>query len=102
MRFLPIIAALGLGGCASGLLGDFNQGLEPLSPAPIMENAQCRAEATRGPVRNAARQSNFENQTQVRRLLTEERDAERRLYEDCMRRLGLPTPGGVEPIRRVQ
>lgn len=87
--FLP--CALLLGAC---------EGLEPLVAPPVMDNAQCRAEAIAAPERNAARQSNFINQTQVRRLLTEEREAERRVYEACLRRLGLPTPGGVEAIRR--
>ncbi|MEI6159459.1 MAG: hypothetical protein WCP77_06480 [Roseococcus sp.] len=91
MRWLPVLTLALLGGC---------EGLEPLVAPPVMDNPQCRAEAQRAPERTAARQSNFENQTQVRRLLTEERDAERRLYEACMRRLGLPTPGGVEAIRR--
>jgi predicted small lipoprotein YifL len=92
MKFLPVVAVLLLAGCGE---------LEPLVSPPVMDNAECRAEATRAPERNAARQSNFENQTQVRRVLTEEREAERRLYEACLRRLGLPTPGGVEPIRRT-
>jgi Spy/CpxP family protein refolding chaperone len=92
MRFLPILAALALTACGE---------LEPLVAAPVMDSAECRAEATRAPERNAARQSNFENQTQVRQLLTQEREAERRLYEACLRRQGVPTPGGVEPIRRT-
>lgn len=92
MRFVPVFALLLLAGC---------EGLEPVVAPPVMDNPQCRAEAQRAPERNAARSSNFENQTQVRHLLTEEREAERRLYEACMRRLGLPTPGGVEAIRRT-
>ncbi|UPY37566.1 phosphoribosylamine--glycine ligase [Sediminicoccus sp. KRV36] len=95
MRIFPTLLAplalLFLTGC---------EGLEPLVAAPVMDNAECRQEAQRAPERNAARQSNFENQSQVRRLLSEERDAERRLYDACLRRLGLPTPGGVEAIRR--
>jgi len=92
MKLLPVLALLLAAGCGE---------LEPLVAAPVMDNAECRAEALRAPERNAARQSNFENQTQVRHVLTEEREAERRLYEACLRRLGLPTPGGVEPIRRT-
>lgn len=92
MRFLPVLAVLLVAGCGE---------LEPLVAPPVMDNAECRAEAVRTPERNAARQSNFENQSQVRRLLTEEREAERRLYDACLRRLGLPAPGGVEPIRRT-
>ncbi len=91
MRFPALTALLLLAAC---------DGFEPLVSSPVMDNAECRAEAMRAPERAAARQSNFENQSQVRRLLTEERDAERRLYEACMRRLGLPTQGGVEAIRR--
>ena len=92
MKHLPLVALALLAGC---------EGLEPLVAPPVMDNAECRAEATRAPERAAARQSNFENQTQVRRLLTEEREAERRLYEACLRRIGQPAPGGVEPIRRT-
>lgn len=91
MRLLPILAVALLIGC---------EGFEPLVAPPVMDNPECRAEAQRAPERNAARQSNFENQTQTRRILTEERDAERRLYDACLRRLGLPSPGGVEAIRR--
>jgi hypothetical protein len=92
MRFLPVLTALVVAACGE---------LEPLVAPPVMENAQCRAEAQRAPERNAARQSNFENQTQVRHLLTEEREAERRLYEACLRRQGVATPGGVEAVRRT-
>ena len=91
MKILPLLALMSLAGCV---------GLEPLVAAPVMDNAECRAEARRAPERSAARQSNFENQSQVRHLLTEEREAERLAYEECLRRLGLPSRGGVEPIRR--
>lgn len=97
MKFLPLLASPLL---VLALLVGCGE-LEPLVTAPVMDNAECRAEAVRAPERTAARQSNFENQTQVRRVITEEREAERRLYEACLRRLGLPTPGGVEPIRRT-
>ena len=76
--------------------------LEPVIAAPVMDNPECRQEAMRSPeVRNVARESNFTNQTQVRALLTEQREAEARIYDACLRRRGLPQPGGVEPIRRI-
>jgi hypothetical protein len=75
-------------------------GLEPVAAPPIMDDPVCRAEATRGPERDAARQSNFTNQTQVRFLQNQENEAERRLYNECLRRRGLPTPGGVEAVQR--
>jgi hypothetical protein len=83
---LPLLAACG--------------SLEPVATAPIMDDPVCRAEASRGPERDAARQSNMTNQTQVRFLQNQENEAERRLYTDCLRRRGLPTPGGVEAIQR--
>ena len=77
-------------------------GLEPLIAAPVLDNPECRAEVRAEPeVRRADRASNFENQTQTRRVLTTQREAETRVYQDCLRRRGLPVPGGVEPIRRI-
>ena len=76
--------------------------LEPLIAAPVLVNPECRAEAQASPeIRRAGRASNFENQTQMRGLVTEQREAETRVYQDCLRRRGLPVPGGVEPVRRV-
>jgi hypothetical protein len=88
---LPLALALLVAGCG---------GLEPVAAPPVMNDPVCRAEATRGPERDAARQSNFTNQTQVRFLQNQENEAERRLYNDCLRRRGLPSPGGVEAIQR--
>jgi len=77
-------------------------GLEPLVAAPNMDNPECRQEVRRSPeVRNIDRQSNFENQTQVRRLTTLENEAETRIYNDCLRRRGISVPGGVAPIQQV-
>lgn len=77
-------------------------GLEPVVAPPTMDNPECRQEARRSPeVRNMDRQSNFENQTQVRRLTTLEHEAEARIYNDCMRRRGFPVTGGVAPIQQV-
>ena len=77
-------------------------GLEPVVVAPTMDNPECRQEARRSPeVRNIDRQSNFDNQTQMRRLTTLEHEAEARIYNDCMRRRGLSVPGGVAPIQQV-
>lgn len=90
-RFLPLAALPLLAACG---------GLEPVAAPPIMDNPECRAEAVRGPQRDAARASNFTNQTQVRRLQNQENEAERRLYNECLRRRGLPTPGGVEAVQR--
>ena len=89
LRILPLAALLV--GCT---------GLEPVAAPPIMDDPACRAEARRGPERDAARQSNMTNQTQVRFLQNQENEAERRLYNDCLRRRGLPTPGGVEAVQR--
>jgi len=76
--------------------------LEPVVAAPNMDNPDCRQEVRRSPdVRNIDRQSNFENQTQVRRLTTLEHEAETRIYNDCMRRRGLSVQGGVAPIQQV-
>ena len=76
--------------------------LEPLVAAPILANPECRQEVRRSPeVRNMDRQSNFENQTQVRRLASLEHEAEVRIYNDCLRRRGLPVQGGVVPIQQV-
>jgi hypothetical protein len=90
-RFLPWAALPLLAACGS---------LEPVAAPPVMSDPACRAEASRGPERDAARQSNMTNQTQVRFLQNQENEAERRLYYDCLRRRGLPTPGGVEAIQR--
>ena len=77
-------------------------GLEPVVAAPNMDNAECRQEVRRSAeVRHIDRQSNFENQTQVRRLTTLEHEAEARIYNDCMRRRGLSVRGGVAPIQQV-
>jgi len=93
MKLLPILGALLLGGCTQ---------LEPIIPPPVMDDPECRAEAVRSPeVRAIRREINFDNQTNVRRVTTEEREAEARLYEACLRRRGLPIPGGVEPVRRL-
>ncbi|WP_431303284.1 phosphoribosylamine--glycine ligase [Sediminicoccus sp. BL-A-41-H5] len=92
MKILPRLAALPLLAACGGL--------EPVAAPPIMNDPACRAEATRGPERDAARASNFTNQTQVRFLQNQENEAERRLYNDCLRRRGLPTPGGVEAVQR--
>lgn len=93
MRILPVVAALLLGACGQ---------LEPLIPPPVMDDPECRAEAVRSPeVRAIRREVNFDNQTNIRRVTTEEREAEARIYEACARRRGLPVPGGVEPIRRT-
>lgn len=93
MKLLPLLGVLLLGACTQ---------LEPIIPPPVMDDPECRAEATRSPeVRGIRRELNFENQTNVRRVTTEEREAEGRIYEACLRRRGLPVPGGVEPIRRI-
>jgi len=76
--------------------------LEPLVAAPNMDNPECRQEVRRSPeVRNIDRQSNFENQRQVRHLTTLEHEAEARIYNDCLRRRGISVPGGVARIQQV-
>ena len=50
MKFLPVLVALLVAACGE---------LEPLVAAPVMDNAQCRAEALRAPDGIAARQYDF-------------------------------------------
>ncbi|MDB5414925.1 MAG: hypothetical protein JWR10_3260 [Rubritepida sp.] len=74
--------------------------VEPLTPTPLMDNAECRAEARSSPeVRNTSREANLENPANLRRVQTERNETEARVYNGCLRRLGLPIAGGVEPIR---
>ncbi|MBS7792249.1 phosphoribosylamine--glycine ligase [Roseococcus sp. SDR] len=91
LRILPLAALPLLVACTS---------LEPVAAPPIMTDPVCRDEARRTAERDVARQSNMTNQTQVRFLQNQENQEERRLYNDCLRRRGLPTPGGVEAVQR--
>lgn len=92
MLALPLLLALAACGGTS-------------APAPRAgedpQVAECREEARQSPpVRDLGRQMNFNNPTQMDRLREEQRAAEARVFQDCLRRRGLSRGGGVEPLRR--
>lgn len=77
------------------------------TPAPVArpgedpQVAECREEARQSPQsQELARRMNFNNPTQMDRVREEQRVAEARVFQDCLRRRGLSRGGGVEPLRR--
>jgi len=89
-RLALLLAALLLAGCGGPVAGQRN-----LNDSP--EVAACRGEARRDPgVIAANRGMNFQNQNNMDRVRAEVAEAERRTFNACLRRKGLPLPGGVE------
>lgn len=70
-------------------------------PGEDPQVAECREEARQSPQsQDMARRMNFNNPTQMDRIREEQRMAEARVFQDCLRRRGLSRGGGVEPLRR--
>lgn len=89
-RTAALIACLLLAACGQRAAGQIN-----LNDTP--EVAACRAEARRDPgVIAANRSMNIQNWDNMDRVRTEVAEAERRAFNACLRREGLPLPGGVE------
>lgn len=94
MRIFLLVTAMALAACGE---------LEPLVARPVMNDAECRTQTLAAPeVRRTGRELNADNQSNVRRVTSERNEAERRIYEDCLRRRGLSISGGVEPIRQIR
>ncbi len=63
--------------------------------------AACRQEARNAPgVRAADRQMNVGNRDNMDRVQREVAAAEQATFNACLRREGLPLPGGVEQVQR--
>ncbi|WP_431281797.1 phosphoribosylamine--glycine ligase [Humitalea sp. 24SJ18S-53] len=96
IRSSALIACLLLAACGPRAAGQIH-----LNDTP--EVAACRAEARRDPgVIAANRSMNIQNRDNMDRVRAEVAEAERRSFNACLRREGLPLPGGVEaPTRRL-
>ena len=93
MTRLGFLTALALCGCTS-FAGAPERGDSPLV-------AECRREARNSPgVNDANRQFNWQNRDNVDRVRREVEAAEQRVFNACLRREGLPLPGGVEQVQR--
>lgn len=95
-RLAILLTALLLAGCGGPVAGQRN-----LNDTP--EVAACRGEARRDPgVIAANRSMNIQNRDNMDRVRAEVAEAERRAFNACLRREGLPLPGGVEtPARNL-
>ncbi len=93
MRCAPLLLVLSLAACAEP--ADLPRGGAP------MTNAECRAEAEASPaVRQSGRQAGPAAYGPDRRSQALRVEALGQAYRDCLRRRGLPAPGGVERLRR--
>lgn len=88
----PGALALLLAGCGAGVLP------APLTDTP--EQAACRVGARQTPEALALfRQHNGDEPRNMERIRAGLAEIERRHMAACLRRQGLPLPGGVEPPR---
>ncbi|HYZ31976.1 MAG TPA: phosphoribosylamine--glycine ligase [Crenalkalicoccus sp.] len=76
----------------------------PPPPPPDQDtptHRACRAEAADAPaVRALWSQANPDGYTNRERIARDRAVAEQRAYAECLRRNGLPAPGGVQPVER--
>jgi hypothetical protein len=96
MNALRLAPLLLLAGC-SWFGGGRTDGYVETRP----EYLACQREARTSPeVQALAARSNVENPLNQDRMQPLLREAEIRAYRDCLRRIGVALPGGVEAVRR--
>ena len=95
-QVLPLAVLLLVGAC--GLFSMRDPAMPPGGDTP--EHHACWTEARNSEeVRALNRQMNPNNTFNQTRLEGEVRQAQLRAYRECLRKLGLAPPGGVEPVR---
>lgn len=93
MRFAPFLLVLLLAACA--------QPAERARGGAPMTDAECRAEAEATPaVRGSGARAGPAAFGPSPRAEIARQEALAQAYRDCLRRRGLPAPGGVERLRR--